>query len=43
MVHRTIYAATRSTDARRPSVQALLAAVRDAARDLGWPLESLSS
>jgi DNA-binding transcriptional LysR family regulator len=36
-VHRTIYAATRSTDARRPSVQALLAAVRAVAAELGWP------
>ena len=30
-VHRTIFAATRATDAERPSVQALLAAVRSAA------------
>jgi DNA-binding transcriptional LysR family regulator len=29
-VHRSIFTATRATDARRPSVQALLAAVRDA-------------
>ena len=29
-VHRAIFAATRSTDASRPSTQALLAAVRDA-------------
>ncbi len=35
-VHRAIFAATRSADATRPSVQALLAAVRDAAGDLGW-------
>jgi DNA-binding transcriptional LysR family regulator len=35
-VHRTIYAATRATDEKRPSVQALLAAVRDVARGLGW-------
>ena len=34
--HRTIFAATRTADARRPSVQALLAAVRAAAADLGW-------
>jgi DNA-binding transcriptional LysR family regulator len=30
-VHRTVYAATRSADAKRPSVQALLGAVRTAA------------
>jgi DNA-binding transcriptional LysR family regulator len=35
-VHRTIFAATRSADAERPSVQALLAAIRDAAARLGW-------
>ena len=35
-VHRTIFAATRTADARRPSVQALLAAVRTAATGLGW-------
>ena len=35
-VHRTIFAATRTADAVRPSVQALLAAVRAAARDMGW-------
>jgi DNA-binding transcriptional LysR family regulator len=35
-VHRTIYAATRAADAKRPSVQALLAAVRDVAAGLGW-------
>ena len=35
-VHRTIFAATRAADAGRPSVQALLAAVRTAARDMGW-------
>jgi DNA-binding transcriptional LysR family regulator len=35
-VHRTIYAATRTADARRPSVQALLAAVRNAAAAVGW-------
>jgi DNA-binding transcriptional LysR family regulator len=34
--HRTILAATRAADARRPSVQALLAAVRAEARALGW-------
>jgi DNA-binding transcriptional LysR family regulator len=33
-LHRTIFAATRAADAARPSVQALLAAVRSAARDL---------
>jgi DNA-binding transcriptional LysR family regulator len=36
-VHRTIFAATRSADARRPSVQALLAAVRTAGAGIGWP------
>jgi DNA-binding transcriptional LysR family regulator len=35
-VYRTIYAATRTADAQRPSVQALLAAVRTAATGLGW-------
>lgn len=35
-MHRTIFTATRSADAKRPSVQALLAAVRSAAADLGW-------
>ncbi|MEA2402581.1 MAG: hypothetical protein QOK00_2984, partial [Thermoleophilaceae bacterium] len=35
-VHRTIFAATRSADAARPSVRALLAAVRAAAAGLGW-------
>jgi DNA-binding transcriptional LysR family regulator len=35
-VHRTIFAATRTADARRPSVQALLAAVRAAAAGVGW-------
>jgi DNA-binding transcriptional LysR family regulator len=35
-VHRTIFAATRTADAKRPSVQALLAAIRDAAARLGW-------
>jgi DNA-binding transcriptional LysR family regulator len=35
-VHRTIFVATRTADARRPSVQALLAAVDTAAGDLGW-------
>jgi DNA-binding transcriptional LysR family regulator len=37
-VHRTIFAATRGADAKRPSVQALLAAVRTAAAGLGWPV-----
>jgi DNA-binding transcriptional LysR family regulator len=37
LVHRTIFAATRAADAERPSVKALLAAVRSAAADLGWP------
>ena len=36
-VHRTIFAATRTADARRPSVRALLAAVAAAGADLGWP------
>jgi DNA-binding transcriptional LysR family regulator len=35
-VSRTIFAATRAADAERPSVQALLAAVRAAAADLGF-------
>lgn len=35
-LHRTIFAATRTADAKRPSVQALLAAVRAAANRLGW-------
>jgi DNA-binding transcriptional LysR family regulator len=35
-VHRTIFAATRTADAERPSVVALLAAVRDVADELGW-------
>jgi hypothetical protein len=35
-VHRTIFAATRTADAQRPSVRALLAAVRSAATGLGW-------
>ena len=38
-VHRTIFAATRAADADRPSAQALLAAVRAAAADLGWPVQ----
>jgi DNA-binding transcriptional LysR family regulator len=36
-VHRTIFTATRSADATRPSVQAMLAAIRAAAERLGWP------
>ena len=36
-LHRTIFAASRSADAGRPSVRALLAAVGAAAADLGWP------
>ena len=36
-VARTIFTATRAADAKRPSVQALLAAIRAAAADLGWP------
>jgi DNA-binding transcriptional LysR family regulator len=35
-VHRTVFAATRAADAKRPSVQALLAAIRTAAARLGW-------
>jgi DNA-binding transcriptional LysR family regulator len=35
-VHRTIFAATRTADAQRPSVQALLAAVRAQVDALGW-------
>ncbi len=35
-VHRTIFAATRTADAKRPSVQALLEAIRTAAVGLGW-------
>src|SRR5829696_138000 len=35
-VHRTIFAATRTADAERPSVRALLAAVRAEAARLGW-------
>jgi DNA-binding transcriptional LysR family regulator len=35
-VHRNIFAATRTTDAQRPSVQALLAAVRATATGVGW-------
>ena len=34
-VHREIFAATRATDAERPSTRAVLAAVRDATRQLG--------
>ncbi|HEX2413853.1 MAG TPA: LysR family transcriptional regulator [Thermoleophilaceae bacterium] len=36
-VHRDIYAATRTADEQRPSVRALLSAVRRAAAELGWP------
>jgi DNA-binding transcriptional LysR family regulator len=36
-VHRTVFTATRTADAERPSVRALLAAIRTAAADLGWP------
>lgn len=42
-VHRTIFTATRSADAKRPSVQALLAAVRGAAAELGWPAAGSSA
>jgi DNA-binding transcriptional LysR family regulator len=41
-VHRAIFAATRRTDAQRPSVQALLDAVRTAAKGLGWPKRSVT-
>ena len=37
-VHRTIFTATRAVDAQRPSVQALLGAVRSAAAARGWPV-----
>jgi DNA-binding transcriptional LysR family regulator len=39
-VHRTIFTATRTADAERPSVQALLEAVGTAAARLGWPASS---
>ena len=39
-VHRTIFAATRTADAKRPSVQALVGAVRTAGANLGWPASS---
>jgi DNA-binding transcriptional LysR family regulator len=35
-VHRAIFAATRTADAERPSVQALLSAVRSGAECVGW-------
>jgi DNA-binding transcriptional LysR family regulator len=35
-LYRTIFMATRAADAERPSVQALQAAIRDAAANLGW-------
>ena len=35
-VHRTIFTATRTADAERPSVRALLTAVRTAATGVGW-------
>jgi DNA-binding transcriptional LysR family regulator len=41
-VYRTIYAATRAADAERPSVRALLAAVRAAGSELGWPVDALA-
>ncbi len=40
-VHRTIFAATRGADAERPSVQALLGAVRAAADAAGWAQEAV--
>ncbi|MBA3263993.1 MAG: LysR family transcriptional regulator [Thermoleophilaceae bacterium] len=42
-VHRTIFTATRTADAKRPSVQALLGAVRTAAANLGWPASEAGS
>lgn len=36
-VHRTIFIATRTADAKRPSVQAPLGAVRTGAANLEWP------
>jgi DNA-binding transcriptional LysR family regulator len=42
-VYRDIFAATRSGDAQRPSVQALLAAVRAAAAGVGWRVEARPS
>ncbi|HET9213233.1 MAG TPA: LysR family transcriptional regulator [Gaiellaceae bacterium] len=42
-VHRTIYAATRATDAKRPSVRALVTAVEAVARELGWPARPAAS
>ncbi len=39
-VHRTVFTATRTADAERPSVRALLAAVHTAAADLGWATPS---
>jgi DNA-binding transcriptional LysR family regulator len=41
-VHRTIFAATRTADAGRPSVQALLSAVRAAGGKLGWATATAS-
>jgi DNA-binding transcriptional LysR family regulator len=41
-VHRTVFMATRAADAKRPSVQALLAAVRATAASLGWPARGRS-
>jgi DNA-binding transcriptional LysR family regulator len=42
-VHRTIFTATRTADADRPSVQALLGAVRTVAANLGWPIKRLAA
>jgi DNA-binding transcriptional LysR family regulator len=42
-VHRTIFVATRAADAKRPSVQAFLAAIRSAAADLGRVAPSRSA
>jgi DNA-binding transcriptional LysR family regulator len=36
-LHRTLFVATRTVDAARPSVRALLGALGGAARALGWP------
>jgi DNA-binding transcriptional LysR family regulator len=41
-VSRTIFAATRFVDAKRPSVQALLSAIRAAAAGLGSPSEAIA-
>ena len=35
-LERTVFAATRTADAERPSLRVLLAGIRVAGRDLGW-------